>query len=262
MGALAACGPVGTGQQVDGPSPGTQAIGFDGAAASRIADRVAHGDRLASVLGCRGCHGATLQGQRFGEVYASNLTRDVPNYTDTQLRQLLREGVHPTGRDVWGMPSELFQYLGDNDLAAIVSFLRTLAPAGDPTQPRLPWTEESAKDIASGLWKPAAATVLSDKGLEPADLGPSHALGRYITMVTCSECHGPTLEGHDDTPDLIVASAYSREEFERLMTKGEPNQPRKLRLMDEVARGRFAKLTVHERDALYAFLKARAGHPG
>ena len=94
--------------------------------------------------------------------------------------------------------------------------------------------------------------------------GPDHALGRYITQVTCAECHGPELKGNQrDTPDLLVAGAYSRQEFEQLMTTGVPAGGRKLKneLMAAVAKERFSRLTRHERDVLYAYLKARAERP-
>lgn len=223
---------------------------------------VAHGERLTHVLGCRGCHGNDLQGERFYELYASNLTRDLAGYSDEQLGRLLREGVHPTGRDIWGMPSELFQHLSKADETALIQYLRTLQPGGEPTQPRLPWTPDAEKMIAEGKLKPAAATVRSAMAIAPVDLGPRFALGRYITQLTCAECHGPKLEGADGTPDLIVVSGYSPEEFERLITQGIPTGNRKLHeLMVSVAKGRFAHLTPQERSELYAYLRARAEAP-
>src|SRR4030095_6216322 len=93
----------------------------------------------------------------------------------------------------------------------------------------------------------------------PIELAPDHKLVRYITMVTCAECHGPELRGSEgDTPDLIVAGSYSREEFEKLIAQGVPTGDRKLKLMQDVAKNRFSRLTPKERDALYAYLKARA----
>jgi hypothetical protein len=60
-------------------------------------------------------------------------------------------------------------------------------------------------------------------------------------------------------PDLVVAGGYSREEFERLITTGVPLGNRKLNpMMSGVAQRRFTHMTPHERDALYAYLKARA----
>jgi mono/diheme cytochrome c family protein len=93
------------------------------------------------------------------------------------------------------------------------------------------------------------------------DLGAPYALGRYITSVTCEECHGSNLEGKGPgkPPNLIVAGGYTRDDFERLITRGIPTGNRKLKpAMTIVAQTRFSRLTPHERDALYAYLKARA----
>ncbi len=67
--------------------------------------------------------------------------------------------------------------------------------------------------------------VAEDRDRLPAHAGPAYKLGRYITSVTCAECHGPRLEGTDEpekVPDLIVVGSYSRTEFERLITTGVP----------------------------------------
>ncbi|HVL79444.1 MAG TPA: c-type cytochrome [Sphingomicrobium sp.] len=253
--ALGACGASAIEQDAPDPPP----VAFDGAIVQQASARIAHGRRIADVLGCTGCHGAGMQGKRFYELYASNLTTVVPDYSDGQLVQLLREGVHPTGRDVWGMPSEIFQYLSDPDVYALITYLRSLPPAGPPNQPRLPWEAETEKMIAEGELMPAAQWVRKAKDTVPVDLGPGHALGRYIAMVTCAECHGPKLEGNEgDTPDLLVASGYTREQFETLLATGVPVGGRQLRLMGEVSRQRFAPMTPNERDALYAYLVARA----
>jgi mono/diheme cytochrome c family protein len=244
------------------PSPGPPPIAFDGALAQAVSARVAHGKRIADVLGCTGCHGANLQGKRFYELYASNLTRDLRDYSDADIERVLREGVAKNGRELWGMPSEIFQHLSKPDTAALIVYIRTLRPAGGSTQPRLPWEPETAKMIAGGKLKPATEFVREAQSQGPADLGPEHALGRYISRVTCAECHGPELRGNPgDTPDLIVAGGYTRDQFEMLMTTGVPVGGRKLRLMDEVSRDRFAPMTRHERDALYAYLRARAEAP-
>jgi len=148
------------------------------------------------------------------------------------------------------------------DMKALIAYLRTLQPAGKPTQPPKPWSKEAKDLMAQGAIKSAKDTVAADKPLGPVDLGPKFALGRYITRVTCAECHGPKLEGDPvfKVPNLVAAGAYSRAEFETLMTKGVPSGGRKLKnpLMGEVARERFVHFTPHERDALYAYLKTRA----
>ncbi len=258
--AAAGCGP-----QSSAPpkvEPAAAEVAFDGAGASDPATRIAHGDRLSWTLGCRGCHGEELQGQRFYETYAANLTRKMPTLSDAEFERILRHGT-PDGKELWGMPSELFQHLSAADLAALTAYLRTLKPDGPKDQPRLPWEPETAKLIAQGKIKPAAAFVRETRTVGPVDLGSDYALGRYITRVGCAECHGPKLEGiPGDTPDLAVVGAYTREEFEQLIMKGVPTGGRKLKeLMQDVAVNRYSRLTGNERDALYSYLKARAEQP-
>ena len=245
-------------------------ITLDGALAADKASMLRHGERLTWVLGCRGCHGKDLQGTfftedepQYGPLYASNLTVEVPEYSDGQLDGIIRHGVHPERKTVWGMPAELFQHLNDADFNALVAYLRTLKPAGKKLPPPQ-FSAQDKKDIASGDYKPAVQLVRERANQLPVDLGPSYALGRYITEVTCAECHGPQLEGKKPPkagmpPDLTVVGGYSRADFEKLITTGVPVGGRKLNpMMVSVARGRFPHMTPHERDALYAYLKARA----
>lgn len=259
---LAAC------QQQPKPAPKASEITFDGAQVTTAAAGQAHGQRLSWALGCRGCHRDNLDGGWFYERYASNLTRDLAKYSDTQIEQVLRTGVPSDHRDLWGMPSEIFQHLSNADMKTLIALLRTLKPSGKPTQPPKPWETDAKDMIAKGDLKTARETVIQDAKLGPVDLGPQYALGRYITRVTCAECHGPELKGDPkrrtgEPPNLVVAGAYSRAEFETLMTKGVPSGGRKLKnpLMGDVARERFSHFTPHERDALYAYLKARAERP-
>ena len=247
---------------------------FDGARTAKMpAAKIAHGERLSWVLGCHGCHGKGLEGQlwddnpnEYGIMWASNLTRAVPAMTDQQLRDVLVRGVHPKRKDLWVMPSELFHHLAPADLDALIAYLRTVPPSGDVSPDPKPGPR-ALREISSGQAKPAAQLVRELAAPGPVDLGPRYAMGRYITSVTCAECHGYKLEGHTDdegaTPNLVVAGGYSREEFERFLTTGVPSGNRKLKdeLMAIVAKSRFSKMTRHERDALYAYLKARAERP-
>ena len=261
---LAAC------QQQPKPAAKPAPVTFDGALVADKASILRHGERLTWVLGCRGCHGKDLQGTfftedepQYGPLYASNLTVEIPEYSDAQLEGIIRHGVHPARKTVWGMPSEIFQHLSDPDFRAVVAYLRTLKPAGKKLPPPQ-FSAQDKKDIASGEYEPAVKLVPERASMLPADVGPNHALGRYNTEVTCAECHGAQLEGKKPPkpgmpPDLVVAGGYSREEFERLITTGVPLGNRKLNpMMSGVAQRRFTHMTPHERDALYAYLKARA----
>jgi len=249
--------------------------GFDGAAVTDAAARIAHGQRISYVLGCHGCHTDELTGQnifddspQFGAMYAPNLTQFVPRHTDAQIEAILRTGVEPNRRDLWGMPSSVFQNLSAGDMAALIAYLRSLHAAGEPSPPPRLSALAKKQFIDTGQVKPEAQFVAEARRKPSLDLGPRYALGRYITSVTCAECHGSDLKGTKDvepglnSPNLIVVGGYTRADFERLMTTGVPVGGRKLRLMDQVAKHRFTKMTPHERDALYAYLKARAEQPG
>ncbi|MEA3000055.1 MAG: hypothetical protein QOK17_1888 [Sphingomonadales bacterium] len=239
---------------------------FDGAQAGDAAGLRAHGERLAHVLGCTSCHGDRLEGAQFdpemkqyGPLYASNLSLLAPHYADAQIEAIVRRGTHPSRRSVWVMPSHIFQHLSEADLKAIIAYLRSVPPTGKPTPPPQ-FSAEDRKEMAAGQYKAEAQVVQETRNQRPVDLGPSFVLGRYIAEVTCAECHGSRLEGQKGgPPDLVAAGTYTRAEFEHLVTEGVPTGHRKLKpMMTGVAKYRFTHLTRHERDALYAYLKARA----
>ncbi|MEO5808655.1 MAG: c-type cytochrome [Sphingomicrobium sp.] len=248
------------------------AVTFDGATGAGAAV-LAHGERLSHVLGCRGCHTPTLEGQWFnddapdmGKLYASNLTRVLPTYSDGQLEALLRTGVHPTRHDLWVMPSEVFQRLSEADMKALIAHLRTVKPSGAPTPPPA-MSAKARAEVASGKLKPVAAYVAEYRTKVPVDLGERYALGRYIAAATCAECHGGDLTGVPNfsagvsTPDLDIAGAYSDAELERLLTTGEGKTKKDLGLMTLVGKGHFSYLTPHERSAVIGYVKARAERP-
>jgi mono/diheme cytochrome c family protein len=83
------------------------------------------------------CHG--LDGQNTGVPFAASLSPPVPSlasnevqsYTDGQLKWIIENGVSPSG-----MPASR-GILNDNDMWAIVVYLRHLPPAGSLGEPRV-----------------------------------------------------------------------------------------------------------------------------
>jgi cytochrome c553 len=268
--ALAGCG----GGATQDPPPAAARPRFEAMAVAggARASQLASGERLSRVLGCRGCHGADLRGQPWEEdadlaiSFSSNLTRALPVYSDAQIERAMRGGVRADGTPLWGMPSEIFTDLDPADLAALIAYLRTLTPGGI-VHPRIVFGPRGRRDVASGAYRAAPDLVRARHGQGPPRLDGRHELARYIARATCGECHGIELKweqwppGEPSPPDLIVAGAYSRAQFHQLMRTGEPPGGRRLRLMDEVARGRFAHLTEREVDAVYDYLIARANAP-
>jgi cytochrome c553 len=240
---------------------------YDGAIVTQAHASVAHGRRLSLVLGCVGCHGDGLRGEKFreekgfGSLYASNLTGRVPRYTDAQLEKTLRSGRRPDGSELWVMPSEMYVHLSKPDMDGLIAYLRTLAPAGKETPlPRIEAGWRAA--TASGKFLSSPAYLADNLKNPPYDAGPVHSRARMIAMTACTECHAPKLEGFEnDTPNLDLVGAYSAEQFATLMRTGKPVSGKELRMMSGVARQRFSQLTDREVAELYAYLKARAERP-
>ena len=234
--------------------------GFD-----RLAtDPILHGERLAIVLGCTGCHGKDLTGNDwsepgFGQMWSSNLTRSVPDYTDAQLERAISGGVRHDGSDLWAMPSHLFTRLRPDEMAAIIAFLRSRQPTG--VAHPLPVFEAGARaEIAADTFRPARIDVEREGRVMPPDLGPAHDRARHIIRATCAECHGLDLRGGEahpgasSRPDLRIAAGYDAAQFKALLQTGTPIGGRDIGLMGQVARSRYKHLTDAEREAIRAYL--------
>ncbi len=231
-------------------------------------DPVEHGERLSAVLGCIGCHLPDLTGEdwtepELGVLWTANLTQSAATYTEAELAVVITEGKRPD-RALLDMPSYLFSELHPADLAALVSYLKTLPPKGarhpDPTiGPKL------ADEIKSGEFKDSVQQVEEMKDKSPPDLGPEHAFARFILRATCAECHGMDLQGSNEQlmdvphrPTLRIVAAYSFEDFSTLMKTGKPIGDRELELMGGVARWRYSRFTDNEIRAVYDYLAAMA----
>ena len=239
------------------------ALTYEGGDYESEAEKVAHGKRLATILDCTGCHGTNLQGSDVGTaedgaMWAPNVTLLLGKYDDAALDRLIRHGVPQDGREFWFMPVESYQFLSDQDVAAIIAYLRTVQPGGKPT-PAFAANKALQKEIAGGLIGHAQVQMAKFRKDQPADLGPQHALGRYIAQTTCSGCHNNALQGWQGfTPSLDTAGAYSKAELTHLLTTGEGKVKKDLGMMSGIARNSFSKLTPREREAVVDYTLARA----
>ena len=245
------------------------ALSYDGADyGDDEAAKLAHGERLSHVLGCRGCHTPDLTGMPFPPeeegfsstgIWAPNLTRSLQDMDDAALRKLLTEGVHPTREQMWMMPSSIFQHLSDADVDALIAHLRTVEPTGEASPLPEP-TESFMADVEKGIQRPILEEMAVYRDKAPADLGEAHASGRYVAMTTCAECHGPDLRGIPDfTPSLMdVGPMYDDAAFTRLLTDGTGMEGRELGLMALVGQRHFSYLTERERKAVIDYVHALA----
>lgn len=261
---LAACSPSGPDNAATGDDFVVLA-GYDGADAGDAAARLAHGARLATVLGCQNCHGEAYRGGNvtelepaLGNIYAPNLTLLLADYSDDELAQAIRHGKPKDGRGMVFMPSEMYRHLTDADYDALVAHLRTLKPSGEPMPPIEP---SEALFAAAAEWGilPGEDGRPYYADMRAADLGEEHMQGRYIAETACTECHKADLTGLPNfSPDLDIAGTYSEAEFAAMLATGKGKAKDDLGYMSWAAKGRFGALTPSEIKALYAYLLARA----
>jgi cytochrome c553 len=233
-----------------------------------VADRspagVAEGGRIASAMGCRGCHGPNGNGVLLadvpGVIHAATpaLARVAATYSDAELARLIHHGVKRNGQGVYIMPIEGHSRIADEDVARIIGWIRTLKPAAADRTDKLSFGPGARLGILLGGLKQEVIETPRAAAKRPADTGA------YIASTVCAGCHSLTepREAHDDgrrvPPLLEVAPAYDLPAFRKLLKTGVGMSPRDLGLMGRVGKGDLSHLTDDEVAALHAYLKAEA----
>jgi len=234
---------------------------------------VERGRHVARTRGCFGCHGQQLEGRMFSDEWvwvdtavAPNLAEYSRKHTAETIEAAVRQGVGYDGKALWSMPSYNFVLLNDEDMSALVAFMRSAPVVETPLpRPSLGWDARmrivrgEAQHMAE--WADRMPALLLGE-----DDDPVLVRGEYLAKTTCNECHGFDLRGQTDidiaTPDLAILAAYSDADFRRLMQLGEALGGRKdLGLMTVVAKDRFAHFTDDELNDLLAYLRTLSGQP-
>jgi mono/diheme cytochrome c family protein len=233
-------------------------------------DSVAEGERLSRIRGCFWCHGKNLEGQKyFAEAdkgliaVAPNLTRKVHEYTPAEFARAVRHGVKRDGTSVQpAMPSFAFYNMSDADMGAIIVYIQSLPVQqgfeGEFRLMPIGWFRWIA-----GQFPPNAAELIDHTAArpDPALAGALLDRGRYLAESICTECHGDNGRLRVPiSPDLIVAAAYTRKDFHRLMRTGATVGDRKIDYhMVDVSKYRYIELRDDEIDALHTYLRSLAG---
>jgi mono/diheme cytochrome c family protein len=190
-------------------------------------ERIKRGEYLANhVAGCMDCHAVRdwskfsgppkpgtlgIGGDKFGremgfpgDIYAKNITpAAIGSWTDGELVRAITQGVNKDDKALFPlMPYLGFNHLTQEDLYAIVAYIRSL----QPQENKIPDTELDfplsliVKTIPPGSYTPAA---------EPNRNDPA-AYGKYlVTIADCAGCHTPSVKG-DPKPGMDYAGG---EEF-------------------------------------------------
>jgi len=169
------------------------------------ATSIKHGRYLYNSRGCADCHGSNGAGRVFLDdkqtgmrVAGGNISpgpgNGVSRYRTEDWERVVRHGVKPDGRPVLMMPSEDFNRLTDDDVAALVAYVRQLPPVpGGSAELNLPLPVRLAYGL--GLLQDSAEKIDHTLAPEqPVPGGRNLLHGRYVAQ-GCKGCHGPHLSG-------------------------------------------------------------------
>ncbi len=256
--------------------------------ANAQSDLVKRGDYLVNgILTCGNCHtpkgptGDIMEkafsgGLRFDEppfdVTATNITPDkdtgIGSWSDADIKKLLRTGVRPNGVNIAViMPTGFYEIMTDNDLNAVVAYLRTVKPIANKVPDPI-YKMQVPRQIFPGGEKPYTEAMFGDKLKK----------GFYLaTIGHCMECHTPLgPRGRDFVGTLgtggfelkgpwgvsvsrnITASktkgigAWTDDEIKRAITTGVSKDGSKLK--PPMAYHSYAKMTGDDLDAIVAYL--------
>jgi len=211
-------------------------------AADPMAAALAWGEHIAMTRGCTDCHGQDFGGGLFADAMpvfrlsASNLTPGGvgAEYSDQDWVRSIRHGIRPDGTPLLYMPALEYYYLNDNDLAALILYLKSLPPVERDTG------ENAVGPMGRALLFTGKLPLLSAEFIDheaPRPNAPPRGAtveyGAYLAK-GCIGCHGETLSGGPIPgvpPDWPPASnltrdgetgleGWSREDFFRAMREG------------------------------------------
>src|SRR5262249_19675124 len=203
-------------------------------------DQIARGERLAHL--CATCHSwdnqVVLSGSDFiakfgfppvGTLHSPNLTPagNISDWSDGELVRAIREGVHKNGRSLLIMPVETLRNLSDEDVQAIVAYLRAQPAMGSPTP-----TNQFSVFGALFMNLSDLRTTQPPVGSVTKPPPGTREYGKYmVDVMGCRDCHGTQLQGKLDLgqpapppgPNLTrIVPQWTEEDFMTFFNTGAP----------------------------------------
>jgi mono/diheme cytochrome c family protein len=244
---------------------------------------IARGKHLAEAIGgCFGCHGPDLGGKPgdkmgpVGVLYSPNLTRGTGGagnrYSDAQLARVIRDGIKADGHSLRFMPAQDLSWWPDDDLVAIVSFVRSVPPVDRSFPPSTVGVVGKVLDRIGMLPLDVARRIDHDKP-RPKTLAPTPTAEYGAELArACQGCHGPGLSGGpipgappsmpipaNITPDPSGIKLYTEADFNHLLDSGVKRSGKPLDPFMPIATLRA--MNDVERKALFAYLMSLPPKP-
>ena len=167
---------------------------------------IALGKHRAEVL-CEGCHGADLSGKDgwfsappLGYIDSANLTSGAGGiggeFTTEDFIRAIRHGIDREGKPIFMPAVTSTALLSDEDLAAIIAYVKSIPAVDHPTRGRNFTPLAKVMFGAGMLGKLPAETVAHSVHVSAPVPGATAAYGEYLVNTNdCRVCHGPQLNG-------------------------------------------------------------------
>jgi mono/diheme cytochrome c family protein len=167
------------------------------------AELVAKGQYIFAVAGGCACHtepkGTPHAGARafpipFGTVYSTNLTQDketgLGTWTDAQIHDAMVKGIRKDGSKILPvMPYEKYSGMAQEDLQAMIAYMRTVKPVKKATPALKSWVP-FLRTVGTTVY----LQLFGKFGTSPAQVPTSGIQrGRYLVdhVAICGDCHTP-----------------------------------------------------------------------
>ena len=200
---------------------------------------IARGARLVGARPCGLCHGEDYGGNTigdnflFGRIVPPNLTNGRggrrPPRTNVEWERAIRHGVRRDGTSLVIMPSASFHAIADDEMAAMIAYLKQI-PTVDRETPPMRSGPLQRLLLAAGMFKTSAEEVPAVPHVATVDTTPGLEYGTYLVASTgCRMCHGQSLSGgpapvagEPPFPNLtpIGIGHYSEDDFKRTLRTG------------------------------------------
>jgi mono/diheme cytochrome c family protein len=222
---------------------------------------------------CVECHGENMEGRvieedfLFGTFAPPNLTSGLGGrggeLSDVDYVRAIRHGVGRDGKGLFIMPSQHYNKLSDEDVGAIIAYLKNLPPVDNDVELKLGPLARIISLFEADFFPARLIDHNAEREPSPAR-GVTAEYGEYLTTV-CTLCHGEhysggTVPGEPDAPKaanltVLTRAQWSEEDFIKVMRTG-VNKSGKQIDPEYMPWDRFAKMTDDELKALWLFISS------
>ena len=170
------------------------------------AESIELGKRIFQYRGCEGCHGEKLEGKVYlndpavGKVISSNLTSGLGGVgsamSDEDWVRSTRYGIRPDGTPILFMPSTEFYYLSDEDLGAVIAYIKSVPAVDNELDPSsVSMTGRVVMTLVPAItFIPSELIPMNAPRPAAPEVGITPAYGEYLSL-SCKVCHGLTMSG-------------------------------------------------------------------